>query len=298
MTKSRAFTLIELLVVITITAVLVAMLLPALKKSRVAALDIKCRNTIRQMTVASISYSMDSASQELPFGDNSPWYGPQNPGVSENWYQTTNMFYNNYAPGATQAKIVCGLGQLMASKYLPEKKEAIGCQLTDDHEQTPFWGAGVQTWYSAPVGLGGYDEGLTMVAGVRKYLTLPGAPMRSTYTIRGPRMRMTTLRKFADYPTSTLWPTQGFQKSAFIDPGKMAFWADHEQSYQALKGAVGSAPSPVSYGWGRTHELGFNVGYLDGHVKLWLDPDRRIVWANGNVQNYGTGWGMSLMDEP
>jgi len=55
------FTLIELLVVLSITALLVALLLPALSTARERARQVMCQSNFRQMSIAVNTYSIDHA---------------------------------------------------------------------------------------------------------------------------------------------------------------------------------------------------------------------------------------------
>ncbi|RMH11026.1 MAG: DUF1559 domain-containing protein [Gammaproteobacteria bacterium] len=61
------FTLIELLVVISIIALLVGILLPALGAAREAAKSSVCKSNMRQIAIASLTYAEDSE-QMLPYG--------------------------------------------------------------------------------------------------------------------------------------------------------------------------------------------------------------------------------------
>ncbi|HEX2971094.1 MAG TPA: type II secretion system protein [Tepidisphaeraceae bacterium] len=69
MRRRLGFTLVELLVVIAIIALLIAMLLPALKRAKEAAYRIQCASNIRQIATAAVLYSeSDKSGVYIPRG--------------------------------------------------------------------------------------------------------------------------------------------------------------------------------------------------------------------------------------
>lgn len=66
--SKRAFTLIELLVVLSIIALLISLLLPALQGARAAARDMLCKNHSRQVALAHHNYATDNRGLLRPGG--------------------------------------------------------------------------------------------------------------------------------------------------------------------------------------------------------------------------------------
>ncbi len=92
---ATAFTLIELLVVISIIALLIGILLPALGAARESSRQSQCASNIRQLGIALISYSADSKNKF-----------PRNVGGVPEWYHVDTL--GSYLPQA----IVLGSGNL------------------------------------------------------------------------------------------------------------------------------------------------------------------------------------------
>lgn len=74
----RGFTLIELLVVMSIIALLIGILLPALAGAREAAQAVTCGSNIRQLAIANVNYMADNDGHYVP-------------GAADNWWNSTTF---------------------------------------------------------------------------------------------------------------------------------------------------------------------------------------------------------------
>jgi prepilin-type N-terminal cleavage/methylation domain-containing protein/prepilin-type processing-associated H-X9-DG protein len=92
--RRRAFTLVELLVVIGIIAVLIAILMPALRRARNQAQKVDCMSRIRQIILATHMYTqVNKGWLPGPHGQTDP-PGPQTISVETGWLWTGNFLKN------------------------------------------------------------------------------------------------------------------------------------------------------------------------------------------------------------
>lgn len=107
--RRSAFTLIELLVVVAIIAILMAVLLPALKNAREQAKSVKCGANLRQIGTGIVIYASDNDNW-LPYINAGTWGGGPFYGsiwtISDNWYRAWPYDYLQVRPG-NRGPLVC-----------------------------------------------------------------------------------------------------------------------------------------------------------------------------------------------
>ena len=234
--QGKAFTLIELLVVISIIAVLIALLLPALARSRQAARIAICASNERQLAMAVHMYAQDNR-DELPNRSN---YGNQLITFAVTVKQGLDGHYSDYPSGPGFAALHPSYVTERNAFYCPENEFyqwdfAPWTRLNPNVLNIPWW---AQSQGNRDREIGYFYLGNRPDPGV----TIPGGTPERELAI------------------------------SISDPGDWPLWADRNESseYRWVR-----ANHPGFYEYPPTNTFvpdgaepdGSNVAFLDGSVK-------------------------------
>ena len=295
----RGFTLIELLVVISIIAVLVALLLPAVQSAREAARRTQCVNNLKQLGLAMANYH--DTVNSLPFGARSPnnanvdwgwnneytWYQMVLPYIEQKVvYDTYNFSRSCGGPWNSTARMV--------------KMSTFGCP-SDGLKENEF---GSLDWSrirgNYAVNLGNTNVGGTDKAGIT-YIRAPYA-FGKVYAIKDIADGTSNTLMMSEILTTDTNPgwgggiseivlaCGGFGVTAFLTPNSKSFdEADRvcpaPQDLNGISGCLVSTASNTanavenqSFASRSHHPAGVNSLFCDGSVRFVKDSVAVATW--------------------
>jgi len=238
----RGFSLIELLVVISIVAILIALLLPALDNARSAARFVQCRNHLRQTALANINYSVDHKNHTVLTN----YYDASHPNGATYTRDVLNAWFSTLTGymGAASSRIVANIPVNEREQYngVWNRMACPAEEITADYPYR-YQGVSVTYAYHGGVDNGGslysYDKGYGLINRYDPdFTTTPGAT------------------RVIDQLSSPA------QTAAFMDASNTP---DIFAYYSVYEGTVGLGGHSIVID--ARHDEQYAVAFMDGHAE-------------------------------
>ncbi len=254
MMRRHAFTLVELLVVIGIIALLISVLLPALKKARASANAVACQSNLRQIGMGLIQYAEANRHHMPPLAENLASNPVNRSATGMRWYEFLGE--QQYLPEGWVGDRLNNRGYVLGVWRCPEVDE-------DELKFTGSYGWG-----------GGYGVNGNGSTYIFRYWNYTGTPPKR---IGGPKIN----RVKRPYDRWLVGDTGRYS-------GTLNQWLPWANTYAPNPSYLNLSAGSGSDQPARRHADRANVGFFDGHVEAVSFDELNVNFTTGQNRFFPT----------